>query len=185
MTKEFAMKQHRKALFQNIGTLVALVISIIAMITSIYEANILKSQQKSMVWPYLSVGTNFSDSGFSATVYNNGTGPAIVKSVEVRVGSKPVGTIFELLEAIKPGHSLGYDVLRQNKVNNYVFRPGEEVEIIGFPWNDENREIAGLIYKKVRILICYESVLGESWIYDSKNDTHKEGSFTAKIPYKN
>ena len=39
--------------FQTIGTIMALVISVIAMITSVYEANILKSQQTSMVWPYL------------------------------------------------------------------------------------------------------------------------------------
>ena len=179
------MNQKRVDMLQNAGTLVAIVISIIALITSIYEANILKAQQKSMVWPYLSVGTSYSERGFSATVYNNGTGPAIVKSVEVRVDSKPVENMFEMINKLMPNNSLGYDILRQNKVNNYVFRPGEEVEMIGFSWNEETRKLAKLINSKVQIMICYESVLGESWIYDSKNDSHKEGTFKAKVDYKN
>ena len=179
------MDQQRKDMLQNAGTLIALVISIIAMITSIYEANILKEQQKSMVWPYLSAGLNYSDKGFSATVFNNGTGPAIVKSVEVRVDSKPIKNLLDLVNTLLPENNLGYDILRQNKVNNYVFRPGEEVEIIGFPWNEETRELANQINSRVRILIGYESVMGESWTYDSATDSHEEGAFRAKMEYKN
>lgn len=179
------MNQKRTDMLQNAGTLVALAISFIAMFTSIYEANILEEQQKSMVWPYLGVGISYSDKGFSAAIYNNGTGPAIVKSVEVRVGSKPVGNMLELVKTLMPESHLGYDILRQNKVNNYVFRPGEEVEMIGFSWNDETRELAKLIENKVSLVICYESVLGESWIYRSKDDSHQEGTFKAKVEYKN
>lgn len=179
------MQQKRKDMLQSAGTVAALVISIIAMVTSIYEANILNAQQRSMVWPYLSVGTNYSANGFSATVYNNGTGPAIVTSVEVLIDSKPVASMLELVDNLMPDSGLGYDILRQNKVNNYVFRPGEEVEIIGFPWNETTRELARRIYSEVRIVICYESVMGDSWIYDSRDDSHKEGVYEASIPYQN
>jgi hypothetical protein len=179
------MNQKRTDFLQSAGTVIALVISIIAMITSIYEASILEEQQKSMVWPYLGVSAIYTDQGFSATVYNNGTGPAIVKSVEVRVDSKPVESMLELVKTLMPKSNLGYDILRQNKVNNYVFRPGEEVEIIGFPWTEETRELAKQMNSTVQILICYESVLGESWVYDSKDDSHREGKFKAKVEYKN
>ena len=179
------MNQKRTDMLQNAGTLLALVISIIAMFTSIYEANILEEQQKSMVWPYLGVGTRYTDNGFSALAYNNGTGPAIVKSMEVRVGSKPVENILELVKVLMPESNLGFETLSQNKVNQYVFRPGEEVEMIGFPWNEETRELAERINEQVNLVICYESVLGESWIYDSKSDSHKEGEFKAKVEYRN
>jgi len=179
------MNQKRTDFLQSAGTVIALVISIIAMITSIYEASILEEQQKSMVWPYLGVSAIYTDQGFSAKVYNNGTGPAIVKSVEVRVDSKPVESMLELIKTLMPKSNLGYDILRQNKVNNYVFRPGEEVEIIGFPWTEETRELDKQMNSKVQILICYESVLGESWVYDSKDDSHREGKFKAKVEYKN
>ncbi|MEM8765367.1 MAG: hypothetical protein AAGD88_16220 [Bacteroidota bacterium] len=179
------MDSKRKDLLQNAGTLVALVISIIAMATSIYEANILKSQQKSMVWPYMSIGTSYSNNGFSATAFNNGTGPAIVKSMEVSVDGKPVETMLDLVKVLMPKSNLGYDILRQQKINHYVFRPGEELEIIGFAWTEETRELAKLIYQRVRIRIGYESVLGDSWIYDSKEDTHTEGEFEPEVDYKN
>ena len=179
------MDSKRKDLLQNAGTLVALVISIIAMVTSIYEANILKSQQKSMVWPYMSVCTSYSSSGFSATAFNNGTGPAIVKSMEVSIDDRPVENMLELIQVLMPCSELGYDGLFQQKVNHYVFRPGEELEIIGFAWTDETRELAKLIHQRVRIRIGYESVLGDSWIYDSKEDTYTEGELKPKVDYKN
>ena len=92
---------------------------------------------------------------------------------------------FDLINVLKPDSELGYDILRQNKVNKHVFRPGEEVEIIGFPWNEETRKLAQLINDNVQIVICYESVLGDSWVYDSKDDVHREGSFRATVEYNN
>ena len=102
------MEFKRKDFLQNAGTLIALVISIIAMATSIYEANILKAQQKSMVWPYLSVSTSYSKTGFSAEAFNNGTGPAIVKSMEVSVDDMPVETMLDLVKVLMPQSNLGY-----------------------------------------------------------------------------
>jgi len=180
------MSKAKRFSFQNAGTLIALVISVIAMFTSIYEANIMKTQQKSMVWPYLSLGVSYSDTGFSIRVFNNGIGPALVKSVEVKVDGEPVETMLDMVNKLMPDNdSLGYNILRQQRIRNYVFKPGEEVEVIGFTWNQETRKLASLIDQKVHMRICYESVLGESWIYDVRSDTHEEGSFKAAVEYQN
>ncbi|MEM9916519.1 MAG: hypothetical protein AAF990_00405 [Bacteroidota bacterium] len=179
------MSKDRNTILQNVGTAAALLISIIALMTSIYEANILKAQQKSMVWPYLSAGMSYTEAGFSIDVYNNGTGPAIVKSVEVLVDSKAVVSLPEMVNSLMPDSGIGYDILRQSKIHNYVFKSGEEVEIVGFSWNDKTRELAHLISAKVQIIVCYESVLGDSWIYNYKEDSHEEGQFKAAVEYKN
>jgi hypothetical protein len=179
------MKQEQKDLYQSMGTILALVISIIAMVTSIYEANILKAQQKSMVWPYLDVGIEYDSQGFSAKVYNNGSGPAIVHSLEIRIDNKPVKDIFDLVNTLLPDNSLGYDVLRQSKVNKYVFRPSQEVELLGFTWTPETRALVKEVESRVQIIIGYESVLGDQWIYDSKNEKHREGAFKASVEYDN
>ncbi len=77
------MSKNNLLTFQNIGTLLALLISVLALVVSIYEANLLKVQQTALVWPYLTVSPNYNAQRFSFIAENNGTGPAVIKSVEV------------------------------------------------------------------------------------------------------
>jgi len=169
--------------FQTIGTIMALVISVIAMITSIYEANIMKSQQKAMVWPYIKASEAYNSKGFAVKVFNNGTGPAIIKSVEVTYKDKPIKDVNQLLDSLKPDRTFGYDIVTNNDINNYVFKSGEEVILLGFSWNEETREAINN-FQYVDVKIAYESVLGDKWLYDSNNDIYTEGKdFKARIEY--
>ncbi|MEM9679316.1 MAG: hypothetical protein AAF901_03250 [Bacteroidota bacterium] len=177
------MSQSRTDKFQTTGTILALVISIIAMITSIYEANIMKSQQKAMVWPYIKAGEVYNSEGFNVKVYNNGTGPAIIKSIEVTYKDHLIKDVNQLLDSLRPGRTFGYDIVINNDINNYVFKSGEEVIVFGFTWNPETREAINNI-QYVDMKIAYESVLGDQWLYDSKKDTHeKDKEFKARIEY--
>ncbi len=172
----------RQDQFQTIGTLLALVISSLALFVSIYEANILKSQQESMVWPYLTVSKNYSSDGFSFVVNNNGTGPAIVKSMEVRYKGQPVQDFDALLDRIKPDRKIGYDRLRMSGLNNDVVKVGERRIIFNMPWDKETRKMSeSMIY--VQVVVQYCSVLGDCWVYDFENDEHRKGKFRAEVEF--
>ncbi|MEM1321527.1 MAG: hypothetical protein AAGG75_14820 [Bacteroidota bacterium] len=171
--------------FQSIGTLLALVISIIALFTSIYEANIMKSQQQALVWPYFEVVPSFSGEGFKFVAYNNGTGPAIIKSVEVRYKGHVIKSIDALLDAIKVDRVIGYDRLRISSLNNSVYKAGEERAILHMPWDEETREMAKDM-GNVSIKVQYESVLGDFWLYDSEGKKHLKGEqFKSELEFEN
>ncbi|WP_299526869.1 hypothetical protein [Winogradskyella sp.] len=178
------MTKSRTDRLQSFGTILALVISVIAMVTSIYEANIMKSQQKAMVWPYLKTTQSYSNEGFNIKVFNNGIGPALVKSVEVSFKNHPLKDIDELLDSLKPDRTFGYDILKTNDVNNYVFKPGEEQVLMGLSWTDETRDLLENL-QYVNIKIAYESVLGDYWVYDARNETNKQEKFKARLEYDN
>ena len=167
---------------QTIGTIAALIISVIALMTTIYEANLMRKQQNAMVWPYLKVGPSWGGDGFSFRVYNNGTGPAIIKSVEVTFNGKTVKRFEEILDKIKPDHSLGYDRLKFSAFNNTVFRSGEQRVIFNMPWDDETRLMSESMHL-VEFKVDYESVLGEHWLYDSEADEHGRKRFRAKVEF--
>ncbi len=170
--------------FQSIGTLLALIISIIAMVTSIYEAGIMESQQKSMVWPYLSVSQQYNSEGFGLRVTNKGTGPAIVTSVQIDYKGIPMKNVDVLMDSLNPNRTFGYNIMRNSTIGNHVFTSGEEMMLFGLPYNDETRVVLENV-PKVRIRVGYKSVLDEYWYYDSETDEHYKEEFKAKTEFKN
>lgn len=170
--------------FQTIGTALALIISLVAMFISIYEANILKSQQTSMVWPYLHMTQLTDGQGFGIEVSNKGTGPAIVTSVQVDFNSIPVENVDVLMDSLNPQRTFGYDLLTNSSLGNQVFMSGEKRIVFGLPRNDET-EIVLKNIEKVRMRIAYKSVLDEYWLYDTKDGSHTKTRFKAKIEFKN
>ncbi len=170
--------------FQTIGTALALIISVVAMFISIYEANILKSQQTSMVWPYLDITEQYDGEGFGVQIANKGTGPAIITSVQVDYNNTPMDNMEELMDSLNPKRTFGYDILRNSTVGNQVFMSGEKRFVFGLPYNDETRIVLSNL-NKVRIRIGYKSVLDEYWFLDSKDGSHKKTKFKATKEFKN
>ena len=170
--------------FQSFGTALALIISVAAMFISIYEANILKSQQTSMVWPYLHMSQQYDDKGFGILISNKGTGPAIVTSVQVDFNGSPVENMDVLLDALNPDRTFGYDILTNNSIVNEVFMSGENKLLFRLPYRDETRIVLDNMYK-VRIRVAYKSVLDEYWLYDSEDGSHTKTKFKAAKEFKN
>lgn len=173
---------NQKLSFQTIGTLLALVISVVAMLTSIYEVNIMNSQQRAMVWPHLKVYQSYNSEGFRIIGSNYGTGPAIVKSVEVTIDGEPVKDINDMLDELYPGRTMGYDQIGVNDLNGSVFKPEEDRDLLFLPWNEETHAIVDQLYK-VNLVVCYESVLGDSWHFNLQNGETVEGAFKARLEF--
>jgi len=144
--------------FQTIGNALAIIISLAAMFVSIYEASILKSQQTSMVWPYLDLSQQYDNTGFAIEISNKGTGPAIITSVQVDYNGLPVESVDVLMDSLNPNRTFGYDILRNSTLGNQVVMSGETRVVFGLPYNDETRVVQSNL-GKVRIRIGYKSVL--------------------------
>ncbi|MEO6690601.1 MAG: hypothetical protein ABIS07_04735, partial [Dokdonella sp.] len=88
-----ANSTHRIAL-SNFGSMVAVGVSVFALVLGAYQTRLMQSQARASVWPYLSIGYTYSSNtdkeGFIWTVNNNGVGPAKVEYVTLKVDEKPV-----------------------------------------------------------------------------------------------
>jgi len=170
--------------FQSLGTLLALVISIVALFTSIYEARIMDSQQRAMVWPYLQLTPVFNSDGYSLKGINYGTGPAIVTSVEVTYKGELVPNVDSLLNLMKPDRSIGYDRLITRSFNNTVYKTEEDRVLFFMPWTEETREMVKY-FQYVDMTLCYKSVLGDEWTFNLQSNTHEEASFKSRLEFEN
>jgi hypothetical protein len=127
----------------DILALSALLISGIALIVSIYEANIMKEQQKIMfdqqqaaVWPYVDghINYSFQENSFfiSYTLINKGVGPAIIKNGRLIVNDKPLREFEDgIREAVSPFFPENIiPSVSLSLVENKVLSPGEQYQVI-------------------------------------------------------
>ena len=171
-----------KKLQLNWGTTVALLVSFAALITTIYEANILKAQQQALVWPYFEVYPNYTGEGFSVVARNLGTGPAIITSVETKYGGRPVGSFMDVIDILDPDSTMSRYSFNYRSLNNTVFKAGEERIVFMMPWNPQTRKMiqraAPLSFK-----VAYKSVLEDYWVYDSEAKSHEKGRFKSPLEF--
>lgn len=70
---------------EKILSLTAMLVSITTLIVFLYQTNLIRKQQYMSVYPYLSM-TNFGSNtnNYTFVLKNDGIGPAIIKSIEVK-----------------------------------------------------------------------------------------------------
>ena len=177
------MAKKKQKLQFNWGTIIALVVSFAALITTIYEANILKAQQEALVWPYFEVSPRFGGNGYSIVALNNGTGPAIITSVECRYGGNPVASFMDVLDILSPDSAVNYYAFNYRDLNNTVFRAGEERTVFLMSWTPATRRLIQNA-ESITLKVAYKSVLGDEWVYDSETGEHTKGKFKSELEFK-
>lgn len=128
-----------------------------------YTAQIQRQQVSAQVWPYLISGND--DLAQALTVNNKGMGPAIVRSVQVRVdGKSQTGwdTVLTTLGML-PHH------FNQTTINRDVLSPGEQLQMIRFPDKDRWQHFHDLALNRMAVDICFCSTLGECWVSSNRN----------------
>lgn len=151
----------RERNWDGVAAVVAAVIGLLALLVSGYTAYIERQQVRAQVWPYLLMGPN--DLNQSLDVYSKGVGPAIVRSVEVRVDGKPQPDWDHILNALGlPRHHFIITFFSSGA----VVSPGETVAALKLPKKDQWKQFHSVM-NRLEIRVCYCSTLGECWLLDA------------------
>lgn len=152
----------------EIGSAIAVLIAVLAVVVSFYQARIAENQAHASVWPYLSIGYNMYDGsdgpGFTWTVDNNGLGPAVLQSVVVKVDGAPRKTWRDVITAL----GIQPDIMRTtSSLHGRVLPPNinreTTVQAIHIPTLADAR-LFNKARDRVTMDICYCSVYDECWI---------------------
>ena len=142
----------------------ALVVSALAMLTSLLQTGIQRNQERAMVWPHVSAGPRYSGEGFAFAAGNKGLGPALVHHVELRVDGQPVADWPAVLDRVLgPGHGYGWERLQANDLAGTILAANETRVMFGIPWDERTRAAFGS-GSRVSAALCYCSFLGECWV---------------------
>lgn len=137
-------------------------VSLTTLCVYIYQAKIMKEQQRIGVWPYVEWLTSNTDD-YHFTVRNKGIGPAIIKKVEMTLDGQPIANNAALVHAV-----LGKDSTLQwnnSTVQGRVLSPNEEVISFAIPNHKDGLAFENkLATRDFNMTISYCSVYGDCWI---------------------
>ena len=149
----------------NAVSLVAIGLSIAALLISVMEVLAIKDEQRAQVWPYLEVSESYSGDGFSLYVSNKGIGPARVRSAHMLLDGEVVTDLDAAsLDTLGEADAFGYDLYRSSNPAPGVMSPDERITLFGVPWEARTRKLTQAWFDRVEIEVCYCSVYDDCWV---------------------
>ena len=136
----------------------AILVSLCALGVSLYEARIMREQQRAAVWPYVEILPSNNSEGSSLNLYNKGTGPAKIQAVTVSNDGTHWKNWQELLDALPGENSIRF---RYSTMNGRVLASNDALEAIRMSAKDA--ATIGPYLQNIDISICYCSVYDDCW----------------------
>ena len=142
----------------------ALLISGLAMLSSVMQVSVQRNQERAMVWPHVSARPAFSAKGYEFIARNKGLGPALVRDVAILVDGQRVDGWIEALDVlVGKNHGYGWDRISANDLQDTVLGADESSRLFAVDWDDRlRRAFPG--DSRLEVRICYCSFLRECWI---------------------
>lgn len=176
-------------------SIIALVISLVGTIISVVETSILRQQQAmaadqmaASVWPYLdrAYATNYQNDTtayWTFRIENNGTGPAIIGSVDYGLEGEDYSFndwVDALYEEFK---NKNIDLLTLTGFDDGIISPGESIDVLSLRFKiDENTsEIVSSLPDKIPVRFCYCSIYGACWISKDSERPRRNEACERKI----
>ena len=152
-----------------IAALSAVVIGVSALGVSLYQSilmrgqqDIMQAQQHAMVWPYVEIGPNYDETGFSLGVTNRGIGPARIQALRVTVDSTPVRFWDDGLAVLLGGEPEAQPAFGWSSVSGRVLSPGDDVTAFVLSPDNGAEALYATLYR-VGGEVCYCSVYDQCW----------------------
>ena len=168
-----------------LSTIALTIISLGALLVSIYQTRVLSLQQevmaeqqrimtqnaKAQAWPNIEISSasrtyNMITSKLRIDVTNTGTGPAIVENVTIRYAGKYIQSWWDLWTLGILPDSIPQTVGSVSTISDRVIQAGEQFVFLSL---DNNPALMNYLYQKMRngngpvITVCYKSVFNDHW----------------------
>lgn len=144
----------------------AMFISLLALLATMYEANLERENQLLSVWPRLTIQVHLSNTqGYGIEVSNKGLGPAIVKTAKIKVDGKQLHSWEGAFRELKVSgsltvitSSLDSSIISQNEIVTAI-----KVEDAIGGYN------VGKVNHRIGLEVCYCSVYDDCWLVNKDN----------------
>jgi hypothetical protein len=173
----------RSDVTDRIMSVSAIVAALAAVLVAAYEARINREYQRISVWPRLSQFDSFvPDQPYTRSVSNVGMGPAMVRSVEIRVDGNICRTWPKIIEALlkRPIPNTVISSLH----NGSVIVPNKDIQVLKIPAGADARAFWEASQERLSIRVCYSSLYGESWISDTESNEPAPVAQCVPVPEK-
>jgi hypothetical protein len=148
--------------------LVAVLISTIAAVATVYQSRIIADQYSATVWPYLSVTYTLRPDRMDLVLRNDGLGPALIRSAQLRYNDRPVGSwndFLHITESAIPKHVHGAMSMTAADVNSSsIVRSGDTLLLLTLHATGGAHFHVQALRRSMSVQVCYCSLLGRCWM---------------------
>lgn len=156
----------------------AVLTSAIAVFIAWDQGRVMRAQQHGAVFPvlqangFVSVGPDHRKMGL--TFENSGVGPALIESVEVRMGDTPLASLDAHRGRLPEGYQLSW-----SSMVGRAIAPGDEVVAVDVTWprgeiDQAQHNQAAADWSELTFTVCYCSVFDRCWKGNYLNDERTE-----------
>ncbi len=146
----------------------AILISLMTLVVLVYQTNIMRSQQRMSVLPYLSIGNQYTGTpNFKFILTNNGIGPAFIESIVIHHKGKQYPTdLPNFYDENIPEMDSIHNIFHSNIFPGQLIPAGSVIEIFHIDNSMEDAEKLYSLLNRHDILmeIIYSSTYGEKWL---------------------
>lgn len=168
----------------DIISLTALLMSMVAVFVSIYEARILKEQQlimqtqeKTSVWPYLDGALSYEYSDKIRIRFdfeNKGIGPAKIRKMTLLFQEEPIKDYVDLMNKLDTFFPKEADMgVSYKLVEGDVISPGEQFTNLQIESNRFPGDLSKLRELDLHFDVCYCSVYDDCWSIDHQDTRNR------------
>lgn len=139
--------------------------AIVAVLVSLYQANLAQKQLRASAWPYISQGNSYTPNNpYHFVVSNQGIGPARIKSFRVLVDGRPVPTWNAAVRTLtgEGEPALVYSFFGRGS----VLVAGSDRSLLTLPSGGRAEKFWVEAQQRLHTQVCYCSVYDECWLAD-------------------
>ncbi|HZV76566.1 MAG TPA: hypothetical protein VFF63_02265 [Candidatus Babeliales bacterium] len=146
----------------------ALVISTVAALASVYQTRVISQQLSATVWPYLNFDNTFGPQSVTLSLTNYGLGPALVRSADMTLNGKHVGSwddvIGAYLQLARRMHVKGRTQISDANLDaSVVLSAGVSRRLLDVRTSATTIRAVRAIAREISLRVCYCSLLGQCW----------------------
>lgn len=149
---------------QTLIALSAVLIGACGLFISLYEASLMRQEQRAAVWPRVSLGFTVNDSIVTFGAENAGVGPARVQAAWIQHEDSTLANWGHLIRQLPhPRISVQQNV---SLINGRVLSPEKQTQIVRLTFEDPHyaRDLARFILNgSTDVRVCYCSVYDDCW----------------------
>lgn len=148
----------------------ALLVSICALVVSVLEARMIRTETTASVWPRVTMGNNYLNNEgqptYELTFTNVGVGPALIRSVTVELDGEVVHSWGNVLEVLDNPEAVGF---QYNTINRAIITPGTRRSTLRVGGDAAVALSGAWSSDRFRVTLCYCSILDDCWAWDTED----------------
>lgn len=136
----------------------ALMVSLVAVLVGVYSAYIDRTYARASVWPRIQLGRSYGNTNFTYLAINNGTGPAIIKSLKITYDQQVVNDWTQLFTTMGL-QNISYS---QSQLNNIVIPANQRISALRIT----DKTLVETMLEQdnnISFEMCYCSIYDECW----------------------